>query len=166
MLLFKLFGYKFDYTPVDFVDLALVILLTFWLYRRIRGTLGINIFIGMLVIYFAYRVVRFFKLEILTDVLGHFVNAGVIVIIIVFQPEIRKFLLTLGNTNVLERFKLFRNLPLNKKKRTRQQELLIREIVRALENLSSTKTGALIVFTDHFRLQDLSNPGEIGRAHV
>lgn len=166
MLLFKLFGHKFDYSPTDIIDLLLVLLLIYYLYRRVRGTLGINIFLGMLVIYGLYRLVRFFKLEILTDLLGHFVSAGVIVIIIVFQPEIRKFLLSLGNVNVFGRFKFFRNLPFNKKQKTKKQEAVIKEIVRALENLSGTKTGALIVFTDHFRLQDLTNPGVRLQSHI
>lgn len=166
MLLIKLFGHNFDYSITDTVDLLLVLILIYWLYRRIRGTLGINMFLGMVVIYGGYRLVRYFKLDILTDVLGHFVSAGVIVIIIVFQPEIRKFLLSLGNVNVLERYKIFKNLPFNKKQRTRQQETTIKEILRALENLSSTKTGALIVFTDHFRLQDLPNPGVQLQSHI
>ena len=166
MLLIKLFGHTFDYSVTDMVDLALVLLLTWQLYKRIRGTLGINIFFGMLVIYGAFRLVRYFKLDILTDLLGHFVSAGVIVIIIVFQPEIRKFLLSLGNVNVLERFRIFRKLPFNKKQRTRQQETIIKEIIRALEILSVAKTGALIVFADHFRLQDLPNPGVQLQAHI
>ena len=166
MLLVKLFGHKFDYSVADTVDLILVLLLIYWFYKRIRGTLGINMFLGMLVIYGAYRMVRFFKLEVLTDLLGHFVSAGVIVIIIVFQPEIRKFLLSLGNVNVLDRYKIFRKLPFNQKQRTRQQETLIKEINRAVENLSATKTGALMVFTDHVRLQDLPNPGVQLQSHI
>ncbi len=166
MLLFKLFGHTFDYSVTDTIDLLLVLFLIYYFYRRVRGTLGVNMFLGMLVIYGLYRLVRFFKLDILTDLLGHFVSAGVIVIIIVFQPEIRKFLLSLGNVSVLERFKLFRNLPINKRQKTKKQETVIKEIVRALENLSSTKTGALIVFTDHFRLQDLTNPGVQLQSHI
>ncbi len=166
MLLIKLYGHKIDYTITDIIDLLLVIILIYWFYKRIRGTLGINMFLGMLVIYGTYLLVRFLKLDVLTELLGHFVSAGVIAIIIVFQPEIRKFLLSLGNVNMLDRYKIFRNLPFYKKRRTRQQETTIKEINQALEYLSSNKTGALIVFTDHFRLQDLHNPGVQLQSHI
>lgn len=166
MLLFKLFGHKFNYSVTDFADLLLVLLLIYFLYRRIKGTLGVNIFIGMLLIYGVYRLVKFLHLDLLTDILGLFVNAGVIAMLVVFQPEIRNFLLTIGNVSLLERFRFLRKLNAGKRNRTRKQAALVNEIVIALENLSQSNTGALLVFTDHFRLHDLTTPGVPLRALI
>jgi diadenylate cyclase len=99
------------------------------------------------------------KLEMLTDVLGRFVSAGVIAMLVVFQPEIRKFLLSIGNVSLLDRFRFLRKLPFNRRNKTKQQVEIVNEITNAIENLSMSNTGALIVFADHFRLQDLTNPG-------
>ncbi len=159
MLLFKLFNHKFDYTVTEYFDIALVLLLIYFLYRRIKGTLGINIFIGMLLIYGVYRLVKFFHLDILSDVLGLFVNAGVIAMLVVFQPEIRKFLLTIGSVSLFDRFRFLKKFTAGKRNRTRQQQEIVNEIVTAVENMSLSNTGALLVFTDHFRLQDLNTPG-------
>jgi uncharacterized protein (TIGR00159 family) len=157
MLLFKLFSQ--DYSIIDIIDLILVGLLLIQLYSLIRGTLGINIFFGMLLIYAAYLVVKFVKLNLLTEILGQFVNAGVIALLIVFQPEIRKFLLQLGKVGFVDRDHFWAIIRGTKKQRSKQQELDAIEIVTALEFFSKTKTGALIVFFSTFKLNDFNSPG-------
>ncbi|MBA2421714.1 MAG: TIGR00159 family protein [Chitinophagales bacterium] len=157
MLLFKLIGY--DFSIIDVIDVALVILLLFELYRLVRGTLGINIFFGMLVIYVSYRLVKFMNLDLLTEILGQFVNAGVITLLIVFQPEIRKFLLQLGKIGRVDGENLWDVIRGAKKERTKQQDFDTNEIVTALDYFSKNNIGSLLVFFSAFKLNDFSNPG-------
>jgi diadenylate cyclase len=157
MLLLKLWKYNLSW--LELVDVSMVLVLLYLFYKRVRGTLGLNIFFGMLLIYAVYRLVLYFKLPILTDILGQFVSAGVIAMLVVFQPEIRKFLLSLGDISISERLRLPFRLGISQRQRTREQETLVTELLTALEHLSQSKTGALIIFFRHFRLEDLTNPG-------
>jgi diadenylate cyclase len=157
MLLFKIFSYEYSIT--DLIDISLVILLVIELYRLIRGTLGIKIFFGMLLIYGSYLLVKFLQLHLLTELLGQFVNAGVIAMLIVFQPEIRRFLLQLGKAGLGDRENLWNFIRGNKKQRTRQLETDAAEITDALRYFSQKKTGALLVFFSTFKLNDFNNPG-------
>lgn len=156
-LLIKIFSH--DYSVLDVIDIVLVILLLIEMYRLVRGTLGINIFFGMLLIYGAYLLVKFVKLNLLTEIIGQFVNAGVIALLIVFQPEIRRFLLKLGKAGLGDRENLWDLIRGNKKQRTKQQDHDVIEIVNALEHFSTKKTGALMVFFSTFKLNDFNSPG-------
>ncbi|MEI6021201.1 MAG: TIGR00159 family protein, partial [Bacteroidota bacterium] len=81
----------------DAVDIILVAIILYLAYNLVKGTSAINIFIGLAFIYFAYIVIKAFDLKLLSSILGKFVNLGVIAVMIVFQQEIRKFLLYLGS---------------------------------------------------------------------
>ena len=156
-LLIKLLSREFS--VIDIIDLILVTLLLIELYRLIRGTLGINIFFGMLLIYAAYLLVKFLNLHLLTEIIGQFVNAGVIALLIVFQPEIRRFLLKLGKAGLGDRENLWDFIRGNKKQKTRQHEQIAGEIISSLDHFSKHKTGALMVFFSTFKLNDFSSPG-------
>jgi diadenylate cyclase len=157
ILLFKVFGKEFTWLEV--ADISLVVFLVYQFYRRIRGSLGLNIFFGMIFIYIVYRLVKLAHLEILSEILGAFVSAGVVAMLVVFQPEIRKFLLSLGDVSISEKLRLPFHLNISKRQKTKEEEMLVTEIFIAVQNLSATKTGALMVFNNHFKLHDLTNPG-------
>jgi uncharacterized protein (TIGR00159 family) len=157
MLLYKLFDH--DFSVIDIIDIVLVILLLFELYRLVRGTLGINIFFGILVIYISYRLVKFLNLDLLTEILGQFVNAGVITLLIVFQPEIRKFLLQVGKIGMVDGENIWDIIHGTKRERTKQQHVDANEIVTALDYFSKNNIGALLVFFSTFKLNDFNNPG-------
>ena len=78
---------------LDIIDILLVAFLLYHLYILIRGTGAMYIFLGILAIYLVWMVVRAFEMELLSEILGQFISVGVLALIIVFQPEIRKFLL-------------------------------------------------------------------------
>ena len=65
-------------------------------YKLIRGSIAVNIFLGILALYFIYLIVRAAQMELLSTILGQFMGVGVLAMIILFQPEIRKFLLVIG----------------------------------------------------------------------
>src|SRR6187402_3316420 len=85
----------------DAIDILLVAVILYLSYNLVKGTSGINIFIGLALIYMAYIVIKAFDLKLLSSILGKFVNVGVIAIMIVFQQEIRKFLLYIGSNEFL-----------------------------------------------------------------
>ena len=128
----------------DAIDILLVAIILYLVYNLVKGTSAINIFIGLALIYVAYIVVRAFEFKLLGSILGKFVNVGVIAIMVVFQQEIRKFLLYIGSNEFLKNknwksiFKFDSNL---------QNDLYIdiKEVVLACFNMSDTKTGALII---------------------
>ncbi|MFN4881413.1 MAG: diadenylate cyclase CdaA [Bacteroidota bacterium] len=157
MLLFKIFGYQLQW--INIIDITLVLILVYQFYRRVRGSLGLNIFFGMILIYLLYKLVKWLQLTVLSEILGAFVSAGVIAMLVVFQPEIRKFLLSLGDISISEKLHLPFQLNISKRQKTKEEDRLVSEMLSALDNLSKTKTGALLVFNNHFKLHDLTNPG-------
>ena len=146
----------------DAIDILLVAIILYLAYNLVKGTSAINIFIGLAFIYFAYIVIKAFDLKLLSSILGKFVNLGVIAIMIVFQQEIRKFLLYLGSNEFLRNrnwknfFKF--NLNLDDLNTVRIDAASIAE---ACENMSSTKTGALIVISRKSDLKFYVNSGDL-----
>ena len=92
---------------IDIVDVFLVSLLLYNIYRLLRGSVAIRIFIGFLILYFFYLIVRASEMELLTNILGQFMGVGVLAVLILFQKEIRRFLLFLGKTNYIKDQKIF-----------------------------------------------------------
>ena len=149
---------------LDIVDILLVAILIYYLYKLIRGTGALNIFLGIISIYIFWWLVRIFEMELLTEILGQFISVGVLALIVVFQPEIRKFLLILGTRSFLsQKSRRFFGRFWHFEQNTR---LAINDIVNACEELSSSKTGALIVLTMENNLDIFQETGEIIDARV
>jgi len=98
----------------DLIDIVLFAVLIYYLYRLVKGTAAINIFIGIVMIYLIYEITIFLEMEMLSKALGAFTGAGVFALIVVFQQEIRRFLLMLGSTNFTSRKRLLNQLKLLK----------------------------------------------------
>ena len=88
-----------DFSVLDVIDIVLVAMLLYYIYKLIRGTVAINIFIGIVIFYLFFLLVNTLEMRMLSNILGGFMRVGVIALIVVFQPEIRKFLLMIGSTN-------------------------------------------------------------------
>ena len=146
----------------DIVDIISVAVLFYLLYRLIRGSAAFNIFIGLLLVYLLWKLVVLFRMELLSELFGQFISVGIIAIIIVFQPEIRQFLLLIGSKNPLKRANR-----LLWKERTKYQNIpKINIIVKACANMSASQTGALIVLTRENNLEDYVQTGEIINART
>lgn len=149
---------------VDFVDIVLVAFILYQLYRLVRGTVAINIFIGLLLLYVVWLVVKFLNLSLLSTILDSFISVGVLAVIILFQQEIRKFLLLIGNSDFMKR-----NFALGhyfSKSSITASNNTLREISRACRSMSATKTGALIVFTTRSELVTYVQSGDTLNADV
>ena len=78
---------------IDLVDIVLVAILLFSLYRLVKGTVAINIFLGIVIIYMIWKLTDILNMDVLSNILGNFISVGFFALIVVFQQEIRKFLL-------------------------------------------------------------------------
>ncbi len=160
-LLFKLFF--LDVTWVDLVDIGLVAILLYQVYKMIRGSLAVNIFLGILALYLIYLVVKAAQMELLATILGQFMGVGVLAMIILFQPELRKFLLVIGRSTELNR-DFFKSLAYW---RTRyHDDFDVHQVTEAVKNLKATHTGALIVFSRDSDLKSYVETGDPVDAEV
>lgn len=135
--------YTMGFVPfsfIDFIDIILVAAIMFWIYRATRGTNAPYIISGIIMIYLMWVVVRTLNMELLSNILGQFVSVGVIALIIVFQPEIRRFLQMIGMRQ--KRFNFIARI-FNRNDNT--SVTIIAPIVQACREMSAHKTGALIV---------------------
>lgn len=148
-----------DIRILDVIDILLVAGLTYYLYRLVKGTAAINIFIGIVIIYVIYSITVTLKMELLSRALGAFTGAGVFALIVVFQQEIRKFLLMLGSTNLTSRKAILKQLRfLGKDIET--DYTAVDQIVKACGRMSQTYTGALIVIQRDGSLEFVKKTGD------
>ena len=155
----------FHITIPDIIDIFLVALILFQLYRLIRGTSAFSIFMGLILIYLFWIVVKALKMELISALLGQVVGVGMIALLIVFQQEVRRFLLVIGNRYISRSrfsFSWLAKSVRNDDRSPGESE----EIVRACESLSSVKTGALIVIGRRSSLDLFSDGGEILKARI
>lgn len=146
----------------DAIDILLVAVMLYLAYNLVKGTSAINIFIGLALIYFVYIVIRAFDLELLTSIIGKFVNVGVIAIMIVFQQEIRKFLLYIGSNDFLRNKNWKGILKFNVATPDASTTALdIDAVADACFAMSESRTGALIIIERKSDLKFFINTGEI-----
>ena len=149
---------------LDILDILLVALLLYQLYRFIKGTVAFNIVIGLFLLYLLWLIVKALNMQLLGSIMGQFIGVGILALIIVFHPEIRKFLVYIGknyNVNkVLSLDKLFGNK--GKSVGNDQVEIL----AEACFSLSKSKAGALIVIARTSELAEQINTGEFLNAQI
>lgn len=152
-------------TLFDILDIFLVAVILFQLYRLIRGTAAFSIFLAIFFIYLSWLIVKALNMELAASLIGQVIGVGVIALIIVFQQEVRRFLLMIGNRYIARShfsFEKFFYSDRDKFKSHREAE----EIVRASESMASKKTGALMVISRSSRLEYYSEGGEVLKAVI
>jgi diadenylate cyclase len=155
----------FHITIFDIIDIFLVATVFFQLYRIIRGTAAFTIFIAIFFIYLFWLLVRALNMELISSLLGQVIGVGVLALIIVFQQEVRRFLLVLGNRYITgRRFSFGRFFSSARREEGSPHD--VEEIVRACESMSSGNVGALIVIGRKSSLDLFSEGGEILRAQI
>lgn len=150
---------------IDVLDILLVSLLLFQVYKLMRGSVAVKIFLGILFLYFSYLLVRAAQMELLSLILGQFMGVGVLAAIILFQPEIRKFLLLVGRTTGLNQESFLNNF-FRWKRREQAKAYNITPIIEAARAMSQSKTGALIVFSRNSQLKFYAESGDAIDAQV
>lgn len=148
-----------DVTIVDLIDIVLMAMILFQVYRLTKGTNALRIVVGILIVYILWIVVRILKMELLSMILGQIIGVGVIAIIIVFQQEIRRFLLLLGTQYSHRRKTIIGKLFKPRKLKGDLGFEWIDSIVNACGDMAASKTGALIVITRSVSLESLIERG-------
>ncbi len=144
----------YEISIMDIIDILLVTFLIYKFYKLVNGTAAINIFLGLAAIYVTYNLVDLLRMKLLSQILGGFIGVGVIMLVILFQQELRRFLIMIGRTKLISnkdllRFKLGED----------NNNLDIKTICKSCEDLSKNKTGAILVIT---RTNDLASFNESG----
>lgn len=147
----------------DVVDILVVGYLIYQVYRLLRGSVAFNIFVGVVLLYIIWWLVKALKMELLSLILGQFVSVGVVVIAIVFQPELRRFLLLLGNQTLKGRLNF---LSLSDRKIQIDVSQDIQELKATLLELSENETGGLLVLAKNLNLQPLIETGVALNAEI
>jgi diadenylate cyclase len=151
---------------IDIVDIILVAVLIYQLYYLLKGTVAINIFTGIILFYLLWLLVKMLDMELFGSILGKFIDVGFIALLIVFQQELRRFLLLIGTSDVFTKGKLTKKVFDFKWDASTEKALDINAIVKACENMSENKTGALIILTTNNDLKFYANTGDIIDAKV
>ncbi len=141
-------------TVIDIIDIVLVAMIMFYLYKLLKGTNATNIIMGIVLVYLIWVVVKALNMELLSAILGSIINVGIIALIIIFQPEIRRFLQTIGRRESL--ISKLLNLWHDK---SAPQDDFITPVVNACGDMSSSRTGALIVIKQEGDLQEIIDTG-------
>lgn len=151
----------FEFGIKDIVDILLVALVLYYIYRLMRESRSLNVFIGIMVFIVVWLFVsQVLQMRLLGSILDKLVSVGVIALIVLFQDDIRKFLYNLGAHQQMKRFtSLFSSR--GKDKDSKEVKETIMPIVMASMNMSKSKVGALIVIERSVPLDDIVLTGDL-----
>lgn len=147
-----------DFGIVDILDISFVSILLYQLYRMLQGSVAIRIFAGLVMIYFFSLLIQALGMQLLGGVLGQFMGIGMLAAIILFQQEIRKMLLYIGSTTNYDWKKILKLF--NADGDADLVQVNLNGVLNAAEDMSSTNTGALIVFKKNDMLRSFAETGD------
>lgn len=148
-----------DIRLLDLVDVFLVAVLLYALFKMLKGTVAINIFLGIVSLFLIWKLVAAFQMELLSQILGAFISVGLVALIIIFQPEIRQFLLALGTHSLFNKYgKRFKFITVIFKETF---DFDIDPIIVACQHMAEQKTGAFIVITRQNELSQYISTGQV-----
>lgn len=162
-------GFDFSFLNLrflDVVDIILVAMIIYYIYNLIRGTIALNILLGLVIIYAVYLVVKQAHMRLLTEILNGFISVGFIALIVVFQQEIRRFLLLIGRNASLQKNKAWWSFLFGRKEIVKNNSARIKHVIDACKSMQKSRTGALIVFAKYYDEQFFQNSGEIIEARI
>lgn len=149
----------------DIIDIFLVAVLFYQIYRLVKGTSVSNIFIGLILFLVVWFVVKYFDMTLLSMIFDAVVNVGAIALIVIFQTEIRNFFARLGSSNWAF-MQWLRRVFKPKKRQVEESAFPIMKMVLACRNMAKTKTGALIVIGRKTRLNEYIETGDLVNADI
>ena len=146
-----------DISPKDVVDIILVALMLYYIFRLMRASRSLNIFIGIMVFIVVWLFVsQVLEMRLLGSILDKLVSVGVLALIILFQEEIRKFFYDLGASQRYGRLKRLFGKHVEK---TADKQVIM-PLVMACMNMARQKVGALIVIENNAPLDDIVSTGD------
>jgi diadenylate cyclase len=144
---------------IDILDILLVAFLLYQVYKLIQGSIANKVFFGYILIYVVYLVAKALGMELLSAILGQFMNVGVLALLIIFQQEIRRFLMMLGRSTSIRENTFLRKF--YTPKTTKENITSLQSIVEATKNMATTHTGALIVIEREDDLKKYIESGDV-----
>lgn len=144
---------------IDVLDIAIVAALVYTIYRMARGTNVMIIFWALLILLLVWRVADALGMRLLGAILSAVASVGLIALVVIFQPEIRKFLLFLGTKTQLDE-SLWKRLQFWRHQQQNKSASSYEAYVNACMHMAQSKTGALIVFKRQNSVDELINTGE------
>ena len=148
-----------DISFIDVLDVLMVGLLIYWLIRVVRGTSAVNIFLGVLLLYVIWIASRALGMKLLSFILGQVLGVGVVALLVIFQPEIRRFLLRISSSTTVAQKGFFNKLFRHTKTGGMQSHEL-EELTAACRKMAETMTGALIVLRHGTALGEIIDTGD------
>ena len=145
----------------DILDILLLGIIIFLLFKWLRGTSAMSIFVAIVSLYMIRVIVGAFDMRLMSAIMDMILDVGVLAIIVIFQPEIRKFLIRLGNrymNNAKGRAIIDKLTGKEKKQVTVSEE--VNDLTEACRRMSEDKTGALIVIVHKNTLDDIISTGD------
>ncbi len=132
----------------------------YYAYKLVRGTAAIIVFRGFVIIYIIWWITDLLNMNILSSILGGFIGVGVFAVIIVFQQEIRKFLLLLGSSRITNNKSFWKKFNLFFRVTEEQTKLNVNDFLDACNKLKKDKTGAIFVFERNNNLDFVKDDGD------
>jgi diadenylate cyclase len=161
--------FQIGFLPIrffDILDIVIVGYLMYQIYKLLRGSVAFNIFVGFLLIYVVNWLVHLLEMDLLASILGQLVSVGVLMLLIIFQPEVRRFLLFIGENTLRQRSNFVGRL-LDKNKQTNtNRHLHLQAIKAAILTMSKSKVGALIVFANNINVELFAGSGVLMDATI
>lgn len=148
-----------DFKITDLIDIILVAILLYYIYKLVRGTVAINIFIGIVIVWGFWKLTELLEMKMISSMVGGFMQVGLIALIIVFQQEIRKFLLMIGSTNFANKRNFIKHFKFLKQE-VGSIGTDVNAILNACEKMSSSKTGALLIISRNNALDFVKSSGD------
>ncbi|MEN1785064.1 MAG: diadenylate cyclase CdaA [Bacteroidota bacterium] len=148
-----------EFKITDLIDIVLVAILLYYIYKLVKGTVAINIFIGIVIVWALWKLTELLQMKMISSMVGGFMNIGLIALIIVFQQEIRKFLLLIGSTNFASKRNFIRHFKFLKQEAL-PTEVNIEAIIGACKNMGISKTGAILVIERNNNLDFIRSTGD------
>jgi diadenylate cyclase len=149
-------GFDFDFlkiTVTDVVDVIFVAILIYYIYNLIKNTIAVNLLLGLLIIMLLWFVVDMLNMRLLSAIINKFMSVGIIALIVIFQPEIRRFLLLIGKNTFLQKNQAWWGYLFGSKDIERDNLVRIKPIIDACKSMKKSRTGALIVFVKFYEDQ-------------
>jgi len=152
---------------IDLLDILMVAVIIYFVFRWIRGSSAINIFIAVIIVLLIKVVVSALGMRMMNTLLGTIIDVGAVALIVIFQPEVRRFLNNVGRRagNTLGGKSLFARLFSGKLSHAVSNPS-VNEIGLAVDEMSEQKTGALIVIRHQNSLEDIIDTGDVIDAHI
>lgn len=148
-----------EFGITDIIDIVLVAILLYYIYKLVRGTVAINIFLGIVFVWAFWKLTELLDMKMISSMVGGFMQVGLIALIIVFQQEIRKFLLMIGSTNFANKRNFMKHF-----KFLRQEgvvsELDVESLLAACDKMGKTRTGAILVLKRNNKLDFVKSSGD------